>query len=196
MQVTTIRQQLLQFAHVLQSSLFPILEDEIGPLGPRAKLFVEVLAMAPLGPWLGPPRRLGRPREHRCAMAAAFIAKAVFNLTTTRSLLEALRTNMQLRRLCGWSQYSRLPHESTFSRGFAEFAHTELPQRLHQALIVATQQDRLIGHISRDSTAIVARERFPEPPPAPRKNVSFRQSCVTCQFKHRNSSISVPCQVV
>jgi Transposase DDE domain len=36
-------------------------------------------------------------------------------------------------------------------------------------LITATQSDRLIGHISRDSTAIEARERFPEAPPPPDK---------------------------
>jgi hypothetical protein len=54
-------------------------------------------------------------------------------------------------------------------RAFAEFADTELPQKLHEALIHSTQKDRLIGHISRDSTAIVARERFPDPPPEPRK---------------------------
>jgi hypothetical protein len=167
MQVTTLRQQLLQFAHVLQGSLFPVLEDELGPLGPKAKLFVKVLTMAPLGPWLGYRGRVGRPREHRCALAAAFIAKAVFNLTTTRNLMEQLHNNAQLRRLCGWSHRSQLPHESTFSRAFAEFASSELAQKLHEALIHATQKQRLIGHISRDSTAIVARERFPEPPPPP-----------------------------
>jgi len=37
--------------------------------------------------------------------------------------------------------------------------------RLHEALIEATQKDRLIGHIARDSTAIEARERYPENPP-------------------------------
>jgi hypothetical protein len=169
MQVTTLRQQLLHFAHVLQSSLFPVLEEEIGPLGSKAALLVKVLAMAPLGPWLGPRKRLGRPRQHRCALAAAFIAKAVFNLTTTRNLMEELRNNSQVRRLCGWNQCSRLPHESTFSRAFAEFAATELPQKLHEALIQATQKGRLIGHISRDSTAIAARERFPDPPSEPRK---------------------------
>jgi len=35
---------------------------------------------------------------------------------------------------------------------------------VHEALIRETQQDRLIGHIARDSTAIEARERFPETP--------------------------------
>jgi hypothetical protein len=38
----------------------------------------------------------------------------------------------------------------------------ELPQFVHEALIRETQHDRLIGHIARDSTAIEARERFPE----------------------------------
>jgi hypothetical protein len=34
-------------------------------------------------------------------------------------------------------------------------------------LITATHSHRLVGHISRDSTAIPARERFPEAPPQP-----------------------------
>lgn len=38
----------------------------------------------------------------------------------------------------------------------------ELPQFVHEALIRDTQQERLIGHIARDSTAIEVRERFPE----------------------------------
>ena len=40
----------------------------------------------------------------------------------------------------------------------------ELPQFVHAALIAETQKDRLIGHIARDSTAIVAREHYPETP--------------------------------
>ena len=38
----------------------------------------------------------------------------------------------------------------------------ELPQFVHETLIRETQKDRLIGNIARDSTAIEARERFPE----------------------------------
>jgi hypothetical protein len=63
-----------------------------------------------------------------------------------------------------------MPHESTFSRAFAEFAASELPQRWHEVLIHSTQQGRLMGHIARDSTAMEARERYPEnPPPKPRR---------------------------
>jgi len=49
------------------------------------------------------------------------------------------------------------------ARALAELAAMELPQFVHEALIANTQKDRLLGHIARDSTAIEARERFPEP---------------------------------
>lgn len=52
----------------------------------------------------------------------------------------------------------------------ADHGDSELPQRLHEAVIAKTQRGRLIGHIARDSTAIEARERYPDQPqPAPRK---------------------------
>ena len=61
--------------------------------------------------------------------------------------------------LCGWESPREVPHESQFSLAFAEFAASELPQRLHEALIKATQEERLIGHIWRDSTEIESREK-------------------------------------
>jgi hypothetical protein len=64
--------------------------------------------------------------------------------------------------LCGWGSRGAVPHESKFSRAFAEFAATELPQQLHAAVVATTQGERLVGHIARDATAIPARERFPE----------------------------------
>jgi hypothetical protein len=65
----------------------------------------------------------------------------------------------QLRRLCGWEYPGELPSEATFSRAFAEFSRSELPARLHEALIKRSHEDRLVGHISRDATAIEAREK-------------------------------------
>jgi hypothetical protein len=53
-----------------------------------------------------------------------------------------------------------------FHAFFAAFADSELPRRLHEALIEATQQDRPIGHISRDWTEIEVREK-PVPAPGP-----------------------------
>jgi hypothetical protein len=39
-----------------------------------------------------------------------------------RQLLVALASDAQLRRICGWKEAWQVPHESTFSRAFDEFA--------------------------------------------------------------------------
>lgn len=159
----TPRQAVLQCAHVFQQHLFPQLETELGPLSSPLKLLSAVLNLVPLGPALNARRACtGRPPRDRTALATAFFAKSILNLVTTRQLIDRLKADTQLRRLCGWDHVRLLPHESKFSRAFALFAESELPQQLHAALIEATQNGRLVGHIARDSTAIEARERVPE----------------------------------
>jgi len=146
---------------MLQQDLFPILESVSGPLSGQMQLLASVIALAPLGRLLSARRATtGRPARDRAALATAFMAKAILNLPTTRDLISRLRVDESLRRFCGWDSVKALPHESKFSRAFAEFADSELPQQLHEAVIAATQKERLIGHIARDSTAIPARERF------------------------------------
>jgi len=162
MQITP-RQALLQCAHVFQQSLFPALESEIGPMSAQLRLLASVMQLVPLGPALIARRAsTGRPPRDRAALATAFLAKSIFNLPTTRQLIDRLYADAQLRRLCGWNHIRAVPHESKFSRSFALFAESELPQQLHASVIAATQAGRLVGHIARDSTAIEARERVPE----------------------------------
>lgn len=157
------RQVVMQFAHMLQEELFPLLQSGTGPLSRQMELLSSVVALAPLERMLSARRSgTGRPSKDRAALATAFMAKAILNLPTTRDLIGRLRVDESLRRFCGWPSVRALPHESKFSRAFAEFAGTELPQQLHEAVIAATQKTRLIGHIARDSTAIPVRERFPE----------------------------------
>jgi transposase len=159
----TSRTVLTQFAHVLQQELFPRLETALGPLSPQMQLLASVTGWIPLGRVLASRRsRTGRPAKDRAALAIAFIAKAIFNLPTTRDLIDRLRVDEALRCLCGWRAVKTLPHESKFSRVFSEFASTRLPQLLQEAVVDRTQANRLIGHIARDSTAIHARERFAE----------------------------------
>ena len=166
----TPHQALLQFAHVLQMTLLPRLEEELGRLSPQLQLLSSLLAMISPNAALEARRaRTGRPQRDRVAMASAFVAKAILNLSTTRQLIDRLHCDAALRRLCGFTHADTVPHEATFSRAFEQFATTQLPQQLHEALIRQTQGDRLIGHIARDSTAIEARERFPDPPPKARK---------------------------
>jgi hypothetical protein len=144
----------------IQGFLFPMLREEVGPLTPQHERLVVVLDLARIETfvrtWPGLP---GRPQEDRYALARAFVAKAVLNLATTSGLIERLAVDTRLRRLCGWERASAVPSESTFSRAFAGFAASALPSRMHEALIVRTHKDRLVGHISRDATAIDAREK-------------------------------------
>ncbi len=170
---------LTQYGRTLQQCLFPRLEEELGPLTEKHQQLVAVLGLAKLEAGIRSRRgQVGRPPRDRVAIGRAFVAKAVFNLPTTTVLLDLLKTDSRLRRICGWERAAEVPDESTFSRAFEEFARTELPQRVHEALIAETQKDRLIGHISRDATAISARERpvkreataeTAKPPQQPRK---------------------------
>ncbi len=57
---------------------------------------------------------------------SAFVAKAVLGLTTTEALIERLKVDRALRRICGFSMWKRMPAPSTFSRAFDEFAQAKL----------------------------------------------------------------------
>ena len=153
----------------LQGFLFPMLRAEVGPLTPQHERLVIVLDVARIEAFVpvldGWP---GRPPKDRHALARAFVAKAVCNIPTTEALIERLAVDQTLRRLCGYEFASQVPDASTFSRAFAEFADSALPSHVHAALIKETLKDRLVGHISRDATAIEAREMPVRPKqPAP-----------------------------
>ncbi len=155
-----LHETLSDYWRTIQGHLFPWLEEELGPLSAKQKQLVTVLEVARveqfLRHWHGLP---GRPPADRATLARGFVAKAVFNMPTTSMLIERLGADKTLRRLCGWERLRAVPSESTFSRAFAEFAASQLPGRVHEALIKMTHEDRLVGHISRDSTAIEAREK-------------------------------------
>jgi len=147
-----------------QTTLFPFLQEELGGLTDKQKQLVEVLELVQIEthlPYVG--RVPGRPSKSRSAIARAFVAKAVYNMPTTEVLRDPLESNIKLRRLCGWEKRSDLPSSATFSRAFAEFAVSQLAERVHAAVIKRHLGDQLIGHISRDSTAIVAREKTLKP---------------------------------
>jgi len=101
----------------------------------------------------------GRPPKDRGAIARAFVAKMVYNMPTTRALLDRLKTDTSLRRICGWERVIDVPEEWTFSRAFSEFSNSQLPERVHESLIKNLYKGEIVGHNSRDSTAINAREK-------------------------------------
>ncbi len=164
------RSRLSNIWNHFQTTLFPWLQEELGELTDKQKQLVEVLELVQIEahlPYVG--RVPGRPPESRSAIARAFIAKAVYNMPTTEVLRDQLESNIKLRRLCGWEKRNDVPSSATFSRAFAEFADSQLAQRVHAVMIEKHFGDQLIGHISRDSTAIVGREK-PIKPEAKKEN--------------------------
>jgi hypothetical protein len=144
----------------MQRELFPHLEKELSPLSDKEKKLVLVLELVRIEEFV--PRRWwsrGRPWKERSLLARAFVAKMVYNILTTEELIERLDKDDNLRRLCGWEKVEKLPSESTFSRVFHAFAANKLPHRVHEALLKKYEAERLVGHISRDSTDIMAREK-------------------------------------
>lgn len=160
---STLMQQLLTVQH----ELLPSLCEELDILTPKLEKLVHVLDWLSMAAFF--PSRYGaegRPAHDRQALATAFVAKVVLNLPTTAALRERLQVDRSLRRICGFPRWKKLPSEATFSRAFDEFAQSRLAERVHESLICDHLGDELIGHISRDATAIEARER-PEPAPKP-----------------------------
>lgn len=151
---------LSQFWLTVQGTLFPWLEQELGELSKKQKQLVSILELIGIESFIETSRgNPGRPHEDRRAIARSFVAKAFYNMGTTRQLLERLESDATLRRLCGWERQSELPSEATFSRAFAAFSQSQLPERVHQELIEKYESSRLVGHISRDSTEIEVREQ-------------------------------------
>ncbi|MYH12865.1 MAG: transposase [Rhodothermaceae bacterium] len=145
-----------------QQELFSWLETRLGALPKQYEKLVRVLEMVRVEDYL-PQKTVGRvggrPPSNRANLARAFLAKMVFNIQTTVSLRERLLSDEILRSLCGWGSDLEVPSESTFSRAFAEFAKMQLPSRIHESLIQESYAGELVGHISRDSTAIEGREK-------------------------------------
>lgn len=161
--------------NTIQTRLFPSLEQELDPLNEKEREFIQIVTLLDLPAhmkayrWRG----FGRKKKSRLAMVKAFIAKSVYKIETTDMLIVYLKDCDNIRRLCGWERSGQVPSPSTFSRVFNEFATGELPQKIHEAMIIKHCGQKIAGHISRDATAIEVREKpvkaeKPEEAPKPK----------------------------
>ena len=97
----SLRASLREYQVAFQGKLFPAPDEALGPLPERygrvGQVLESVLVDAVVLPaW---PGGLGQPPENRRALA-----KALFDVPTTRALIERLRIDGTLRRPCGWTQ--------------------------------------------------------------------------------------------
>lgn len=147
----------------LQGSLFPSFEECFATkLTEQERRLIKILDISKIERYV--PRKaddqwLGRKRKEREAIARAFVAKQVYKHPHTRVLIGELKRSANLRRICGFGGLGTIPSESTFSRAFAEFSESGLGEKVHKALVETHLRLELVGHISRDSTAIEGREK-------------------------------------
>jgi len=134
-----LKENLSQYWLTIQGTLFPWLKEELGELTSKQKLLVTVLEVIRIEEHIPSYFRLpGRPLSDRIAVARAFVAKAVYDMSTTRILLDRLACDPVLRRICGWESIRDILRCSTFSRAFSEFSRSELASRIHETLIKTT----------------------------------------------------------
>ena len=89
-------------------------------------------------------------------MIRAFLAKPFFKIDTASGLLHRLKSDSSLRKICG---FTCIPSAATFSRRMKEFADRHIMEQTLYPMVSRYHADRIGGDISRDSTAITAREK-------------------------------------
>jgi hypothetical protein len=151
----------------IQEVLFPHLQEKTGPMGSNHERLVAIIELSDIRAFINKiyhSRSGGRPWHDRIEIAVAFLAKHVFNLPTTCALIDRLRYDGVLRRLCGWERKDHIPSESKFSRVFKEFSTMNIMEALLNRIVTMYHGDRIIGHVRRDATEIDAREKATRKP--------------------------------
>lgn len=160
------REKLSQMWNNIQYTLFPDLVKRTHELCSEYKKLITILELIRIENCLPRSFELGRPPKDRIAIARSFIAKIVLKLPYTKQLVRILKQDEQLRVICGWDLFQKIPSESKFSRAFKDFSLTNLPDRAHQALIKDVYKGEIVGHTIKDSTNIEVREKGIKKSPA------------------------------
>ena len=149
------------FWNSLQYKFFPMLEEFLPPLLESHYEVIAILEMVQIEKFLAhyPTGWKGRPPTSRIALARAFVAKHILNILTNEQLRERILCDKSLRMICGWERYNQVPSSSTFSRTFDMFSRLRLPEVVHEILVMRMYKNEVVGHLSRDSTDIPAREK-------------------------------------
>ena len=154
-------QRFFSLMNSVQRYLFPHIESELGPLSEKEKEFVRMAELAGIGRHINRNRWCGNGRKphSRESIALAFLAKSHWNIPTTLALIDYLKANRNLQRLCGWESTGEIPSSPTFSRTFAEFSQERLAERVHGSMLAVAMEGNLSCHGSIDSAQIEAREK-------------------------------------
>jgi transposase len=108
----------------------------------------------------------GRPPYPNEPFLRASWAMRFFKIDSNRAFIARLKTDPNLRILCG---FEKVPDESSFSRRFTLFAKLDIQTQTLDALVKKVHEGRIVYHNNRDSTAIEAREKAVKPDKKPKE---------------------------
>ena len=144
----------------LESSLFPVLKEELRleELSHKEQKLIKILDFAQIEKNVIVVSLTNTPKD-REEIARAFIAKSVYNIQTTRDLIDRIKNDRTLRVLCGWRYKSDIPSESKFSRVFKELSVLQIAQKTHEQFVKEYLSQKTFFYNATDATKIPLREK-------------------------------------
>ena len=142
----------------IENSLFPELKEQLGVLSSKEQKLIKILDFAQIENNITVVKITNTPKD-REEIARAFIAKSVYNIQTTRDLIDRLKIDRILRVLCGWRYANKIPSESKFSRVFSELSDLKIAEKTHEKFIEEYLSGTLFLYNASDATAIPLRQK-------------------------------------
>lgn len=142
----------------LETCLFPELKEQLGTLSTKEEKLIRILDFAEIEKSITIVSITNTPKD-REEIARSFIAKSVYNIQTTRDLIDRLKSDRVLRVLCGWRYQADVPSESKFSRVFKELSDLKIADITHQKFVKEYLSDMVFMYNASDSTKIPLREK-------------------------------------
>jgi hypothetical protein len=142
----------------LENCLFPELKEQLGTLSTKEEKLIKILDFAQIEKNVTVVTITNTPKD-RIEIARAMIAKSVYNMQTTRDLIDRLHSDRVLRVMCGWRYKTDIPSESKFSRVFKELSDLQIAQKTHEKFVEEYLSDTIFMYNATDATKIPLREK-------------------------------------
>ena len=142
----------------LENCLFPELKEQLGTLSTKEEKLIKILDFAQIEKNVTVVTITNTPKD-RIEIARAMIAKSVYNMQTTRDLIDRLHSDRVLRVLCGWRYKTDIPSEAKFSRVFKELSDLNIAQKTHEKFVKEYLSDTIFMYNATDATKIPLREK-------------------------------------
>ncbi len=142
----------------LENYLFPEIKEQLGTLSTKEEKLIKILDFAQIEKNVTVVTITNIPKD-RIEIARAMIAKSVYNMQTTRDLIDRLHSDRVLRVLCGWRYKIDIPSESKFSRVFKELSDLQIAQKTHKKFVNEYLSDTVFMYNATDAAMIPLREK-------------------------------------